>query len=75
MQATLRMGRSPVRLRRTPVDFGIIFSLVMVSAIVAAVVGWQIWHTNRIYSGVTIAGVPVGGLTRSAAFERVSDSL
>lgn len=75
MQATLRMGRSPVRLRRTPVDFGILFSLVMISAIVAAVVGWQIWHTNRIYSGVTIAGVPVGGLTRSAAFERVSDSL
>lgn len=75
MQATMRMGRSPVRFRRTPVDFGVIFSLVMVCALVAAVVGWQIWHTNRIFSGVTIAGVPVGGLTRSAAFARVSDSL
>lgn len=75
MQATLRVGRAPVRLRRTPVDFGIIFTLVMVCAIVAAVVGWQVWHTNRIFSGVTIAGVPVGGLSRSVAFERVSDAL
>jgi vancomycin resistance protein YoaR len=65
----------PVRLRRTPVDFGIIFSLVMICAIVAAVMGWQIWHTNRIYGGVTVAGVPVGGLSRSVAFDRVSDSL
>jgi vancomycin resistance protein YoaR len=47
----------------------------MVCAIVAAVVGWQVWHTNRIFSGVTIAGVPVGGLSRSVAFERVSDAL
>lgn len=75
MQASLGMGRASVRLRRTPVDFGVIFSLVMVCAVVAAVVGWQVWHVNRIYSGVTVAGVPVGGLSRSVAFERVSDSL
>ena len=75
MQASLRMGRTPVRFRRTPVDFGIIFSLVMLCAIVAAMVGWQVWHTNRIYSGVTVAGVPVGGMTRSVALERISDSL
>lgn len=75
MQATLRMERVPVRIRRTPVDFAILFSLVMVCALVAAVVGWQVWHTNRIYSGVTVAGVPVGGLTRAAALNRVSDSL
>jgi vancomycin resistance protein YoaR len=75
MQATLGMGRAPVRFRRTPVDFAILFSLVMVCALVAAAVGWQVWHTNRIYSGVTVAGVPVGGLTRSAALNRVSDSL
>jgi len=56
-------------------DFGIIFSLVMVCAIVASVVGWQVWHTNRIFSGVTIAGVPVGAMSRSAAFDRVNDSL
>jgi vancomycin resistance protein YoaR len=69
------MGRTPVRFRRTPVDFGVIFSLVMLCAVVVAVAGWQIWHTNRIFSGVTIAGVPVGGLSRSAAYDRVSDSL
>ena len=77
MQATLRMGRTrtPVRLRRTPVDFGILFSLVMLCAVVAAVAGWQVWHTNRIFSGVTVAGVPVGGLSRSVAYERVSEAL
>lgn len=75
MQASLRMGRAPVRLRRTPVDFGIIFSLVMICAVFAAVMGWQVWHTNRIYSGVTIAGVPVGGMSRSVAYQRVSDAL
>lgn len=75
MQATMRMQRMPVRLRRTPVDFGIIFLLVMLCALAAAIVGWQIWHTNRIYSGVTVAGVPVGGMTRSAALDRLSSSL
>jgi vancomycin resistance protein YoaR len=75
MQATMRMERVPVRFRRSPVDFAIIFGLVMVCALVAATVGWQVWHTNRIYSGVTVAGVPVGGLTRAAALAQVSDSL
>ena len=75
MQASLRVGRTPVRFRRTPVDFGIIFALVMLGAVVMSVTGWQIWHTSRIYGGVTVAGVPVGGLSRSAAFARVSDSL
>jgi vancomycin resistance protein YoaR len=75
MQATMRVERVPIRFRRTPVDFAIIFGLVMVCALVAAIVGWQVWHTNRIYSGVTVAGVPVGGLTRAAALTQVSDSL
>lgn len=75
MQASMRVERVPVRFRRTPVDFGIIFTLVMLCAIVAAVMGWQVWHTNRIFSGVTVAGVPVGGLTRSAAMDRVSAAL
>ncbi len=75
MAATVGIRRKSLRFRRTPVDFGIIFSLVMLCALVAAVAGWQVWHTNRIYGGVTVAGVPVGGLSRSMAFDRVSDSL
>ena len=75
MRMTLGMERVPVRIRRTPVDFAILFSLVMVCALITAAVGWQVWHTYRIYSGVTVAGVPVGGLTRAAALNRVSDSL
>lgn len=75
MQATLGMGRQPVRIRRTPADFAVIFSFALVCAIVTAIVGWQLWHTYRIFGGVTAAGVPVGGLTRAAALSRISDSL
>src|SRR5262245_33761912 len=75
MQASMPVRRMPVRLRRTQVDFGIIFSLVMLSAIVAALYGWQVCNNNRIYSAVSIGGVPVGGLSRSVAFDRVNDAL
>ncbi len=79
MQTTLGMGRMSrrerMRIRRTPIDFAVLFALVMVCALAAMVIGWQVWHVNRIYSGVTIAGVPVGGLTRAAAMNRVAESL
>lgn len=77
MQATMRMPRMrPAnRIRRTPVDFALLFTLVVVCAVVGLVVWWQVWHVNRIYPGVTVAGVPVGGLTRSAALDRIDESL
>lgn len=75
MQATLRMPRSAARIRRTPFDFALLFTLVILCAVVGSVVWWQVWHVNRIYAGVTIGGVPVGGLTRAAALERIDDSL
>lgn len=37
-----------------------------------ALVGFQIWFAGRIFPGVTIAGVDVGGLTQSQAAEKIS---
>ncbi len=71
MYSTLRMAR----LRRTPGDFAALFAVLVVCAALALGALWQIWHTQRIYTGVTIAGVPVGGLTRAAAMTRVNAAL
>ncbi len=52
-------------------DFVVLFACVMTLAIVTLVAGWQLWHEKRIYSGVTVAGVAVGGLTRAGAIEHL----
>jgi vancomycin resistance protein YoaR len=86
MQSTFPNSRYPMRpaplrarehsrIARTPADFALIFFGITLLAIIGLFFGWQFWHTNRIYGGVTIAGVPVGGLTRAAAMERVNESL
>ena len=36
---------------------------------------WQFWHTDRIFSGVHVAGVPVGGETRALALLRLRKEL
>ena len=38
-------------------------------------VSWQFWHTNRIFTGVTVAGVPIGGMTRAGAITRLNQTL
>jgi vancomycin resistance protein YoaR len=75
MQATMPMRRRPVRLQRTPFDFAVLFTLVLIAAILVLLAGWQVWHSSRIFTGVTVAGVPVGGLSRTAALLRVQESL
>ncbi len=64
------MGRP--RLQRTPLDFvAIFFALLLVTGLIALGT-WQFWHAQRIYGGVTIGDVPVGGLTRAAAMQQLS---
>jgi vancomycin resistance protein YoaR len=63
------------RLRRTPGDFAVLFTLLVICAALAVGAFWQIWHTQRIYTGVTIAGIPVGGMTRAAAMHQVNAAL
>ena len=63
------------RMTRTPLDFAAIFCGLLLIVILSGVIGWQFWHANRIYSGVSVAGVPVGGLTRGMALESLDSSL
>jgi vancomycin resistance protein YoaR len=74
MQSTLPIARRATPLQRTPADFAAIFAGLVALAVAGLVIWWQIWHVNRIYTGVTVAGVPVGGLTRAEAYNRLLQS-
>ncbi len=64
----------PKAIRRTALDFAVLLAGITVLATVLMLVGWQLWHVNRIYSGVTVAGVPVGGLTRAEAMGQLQNN-
>ena len=49
--------------------------LLLVLAGAGTVLGWQFWHMDRIYAGISVAGVPVGGLTRAGAISTLSREL
>lgn len=62
-------------MRRTAFDLiGIWLLLALLCAITLPAI-WQFWHANRIYTGVSVGGVPVGGLTRAEAIQRLQSSL
>lgn len=79
MQKTLReiqyQPNTPFKLRRTSLDFfAILFGLLALAALVG-IICWQFWHANRIYTGISIANVPVGGMTRTAAMNYLTERL
>ena len=57
------------------VEYILIWLCVAIVAIAGAFAGWQFWHTDRIFSGVRVAGVPVGGETRASALLRLHREL
>ncbi len=61
--------------QRTLADFAVIFSILLILLLIAGTIGWQFWHVNRIYGGVTVANVAVGGLTRAQAMQRLTTEL
>lgn len=67
--------RQPKTIRRTPLDFAAIFSGLLLLLILCGVIFGQFWHANRIFTGVNVEGVPVGGLTRAAAINKLNQSL
>jgi vancomycin resistance protein YoaR len=76
MQTTLSTPRyRPLVERRTSADFLLIWLGVALLVIVALFAGWQFWHTDRIFTGTRVAGVPVGGLTRAQALIRLNQDL
>ncbi|MEX1018009.1 MAG: VanW family protein, partial [Litorilinea sp.] len=62
------------RIRRGPGDFAAIFMASLLLALVGLGLWWQVWHTNRIYMGVSVGGVPVGAITRAAALSRLEEA-
>lgn len=67
MQTSLPAYRPHTPTTRSAADFVVIWFVVAMLSVLAAVAGWQFWHTDRIFTGVQVAGVPVGGMTRAAA--------
>jgi vancomycin resistance protein YoaR len=63
------------RIRRSPGDFAAILTGLLLLSLVGFALWWQVWHVNRIYTGVSVAGVSIGGVSRSAALERLEDAL
>jgi vancomycin resistance protein YoaR len=59
------------RIRRTPLDFAAIFSGLLLLVILIAVIFGQFWHADRIFTGVSVDGAPISGLTRAAAVEKL----
>lgn len=76
MQTTYpHTGYRPATSRRSSLDFLVIYASVALLTAIALFAVWQFWHTDRVFSGVRVAGVPVGGLTRAQAIVRLSDEL
>lgn len=63
------------RIRRNPLDFAAIFAGLLALTLLTVVVLWQFWHVDRIFTGTTIGGVPVGGMTRAEAVAKLSAEL
>jgi vancomycin resistance protein YoaR len=61
--------------RRTALDMAALFVLLTFLAGATLAAAWSIWHTGRIYTGVSVAGVSLGGLTRSEAHRRLEERL
>ncbi len=62
-------------LQRGALDFAAIFGLLFVILLAAAAISWQFWNVNRIYGGVTVANVAVGGLTRAEALTQIAETI
>jgi vancomycin resistance protein YoaR len=73
MKMSLRAESLPV-VRRNGLDFGALLLTLAALLVIAAVSLWQLWHVNRIYTGVTVAGVHVGGLSRAVAHARLQQA-
>ncbi len=56
-------------------EYLLIWFFVALVTGIGAIAGWQFWHTDRIFSGVRVAGVPVGGETRATALLRLHKEL
>jgi vancomycin resistance protein YoaR len=56
--------------------FGILVAVAVFGMMVLVItLGYQFWYAGRIFPGVQVAGIPVGGLTVADAQEKIRNSL
>ncbi len=75
MQTTVYPSPARQRMRRTVFDLVAIWLLLAALLVITLPAAWQFWHANRVYTGVSVGGVPVGGLTRAEAIQRLQSDL
>ncbi len=81
MQSTIPFPRNTLppqmrrRQERSPVDFAALFFLLVALSLVAGFITWQFWYTSRIYGGVQVAGVNIGGMTRAQGLQELAQQL
>lgn len=59
------------RFDRGAFDFALIFSSLILITLLSLAAFWHVWYLNRIYPGVAVAGVQIGGLTRNEAIRKL----
>lgn len=75
MNTAMLPAQTAPRLKRNAFDFAAMVLLLALLALLTATATWQLWYVNRIYPGVSVGGLPVGGLTRAQAFDRLQREL
>ncbi|MCS6826491.1 MAG: VanW family protein [Caldilinea sp.] len=75
MQQISTSPRRTQPFQRTALDMAALFVLLTLLAGIIAAAMWGFWHTGRIYTGISVAGVSLGGLTRSEAYQRLEKRL
>lgn len=68
-------ARAGAGFRRSIGDFAGMLALLLVLFFLIGAAGYQFWHAKRVFSGVNVAGVAVGGQTRALAFARLQQEL
>ncbi len=66
---TFSNQRSLLQQLLTAMLFSVVFTLVLFLAVILVV---QVWFAGRIFPGVQVAGIPVGGLSPAEAAEKIS---
>ncbi len=71
-----RRERTAARpLRRNLLDYLALALLLALLLGLSTLMLYQFWHVNRIYTGVNVAGIPVGGLSRAVAHATLQQEL
>ncbi len=56
--------------------FGILLAVAVFGMMVLVItLGYQFWYAGRIFPGVQVAGIPVGGLTVADARDKIESTL